>query len=175
MGKSKFTPLVLFLTILLLVAPSAFADRDDDRDDDQDEKRRGLKHRVEALENQVNDLSSQLSDVSGTEAFWANVHADGILTGGNGVVSVNKTTESVNTVYTIDFFQDISLCAITSNLTSQSVQINPSGSSVVVTIPGIFGSNFSIAVHCEGSFINLPPTTGVVSLSPQVTSPPWIF
>jgi hypothetical protein len=161
MMKLKFAPLVLFLAILLLIAPLAFAD---DRDDDQDEKRRGLKHRVEALENLVNDLSAE---VSGTEALWANVHADGILTGGNGVVSLNKSTELLKSIYTIEFFVDISLCAVTSSPSSPSMDINPSGSSVVVTIPSSVGSNFGIAVHCDGTFISLPPTTGVVSLSPS--------
>lgn len=59
MMKSKFTPLVLFLAILLFVAPSAFADRDDD----QDQKQMGMKHRVDALENQTNDLQQQIDNI----------------------------------------------------------------------------------------------------------------
>jgi hypothetical protein len=52
MMKSKFTPLFLFLAILLFVASPTFADRDDDQDNMQN----GLKHRVDALEDQVNTI-----------------------------------------------------------------------------------------------------------------------
>lgn len=73
MMKSKFMSLALFLAIFLLAAPSAYADRDDDQDNAQ----MGLKHRVDALENDLADI--QLTP--GPPGADGNDGLNGVLTG----------------------------------------------------------------------------------------------
>ena len=108
------------------------------------------------------------SPSNSTEVLWADVGRDGSLLAGNGVVSLNKETFFSSIRYSIEFNRDISLCAVTysSENAIRSQGVSHSGSTVILSTPFTSGINFGVAVHCGGSSLNLPPTTGTVSLSP---------